>query len=79
MQLIVISVSVDTILKLFCRIEKMCKYIEVVVSQSLHCERRETKQREREDVEHIKWSPRCPHAKNPRTCEYVPYVAKGTL
>ena len=57
----------------------MCKYIEVVVSQSLHCERRETKQKEREDVEHKKWSPRCPHAKNPRTCEYIPYMAKGTL
>ena len=51
-KLIVTSVSVVSILTLFCMycsIEEMCKYIEVVGSQSLHCERR--KQRERENVE----------------------------
>ena len=59
----------------------MCKYNEVVGSQSFHCERRETKQREREreDVESIKWSPRCPRAKHLRTCEYDTLHGKRDL
>lgn len=41
------------------------KWLEVRV---FTVEKRETKQREREDVDSIKWSPRCPRAKNLRTC-----------
>lgn len=49
-RLTVIGVSVATILKvrcMYCRAEEMRRYTEVVGSQSFHCEKRETKQREK--------------------------------